>query len=229
LARQGRRLRRRDIKEDELAEFVLKAWNYTRGHSKQIAGIVIFACIAAIVVGFAIHGRRQAQLEAQFWLSQGSDALAQGRFEAALQAYNNVIDKYRGTLGHSDAIFFAGNTHFMMGNYDSALVFFQRYLNLKKRRSEFTISAEEGIAQCLEEIGRYREAADAYLKVQREHPDSDLAPDALMGAGRCYELAGDLEQAEKMYQDLIDLYPDTYEAKIMKVPLLELQARLESS
>jgi len=50
-----------------------------------------------------------------------------------------------------------------------------------------------------------------------------------MGAGRCYELAGDLEQAQKAYQELIDLYPDSNEANLVKMPLLELQARLESS
>ena len=229
MARERKRLTRHEVKEDELAEFVLKSWRYAQAHSKQIAGIIIFACIIAIVATFAVRGRRQTQAEAQFWISEGNNALARGNLEGALQAFNAVIEKYRGTPGHSDAVFFLANTHFLAGNYDSALVFFQRYLNLKKRRPEFTVSAEEAIAQCLEEVGRYKEAADAYLKVQREHPDSELAPDALMGAGRCYELAGDLEQARKAYQELIDLYPDSNEANLVKMPLLELQARLESS
>ncbi len=229
LARGKKRLTRRDIKEDELGEFFVDAWKYVHEHSRQVAGIVAFALIAAIIVSFAIRERRAAQENAQVLLAQGNAQLAQGNFRAALDMYGNVIDKFRGTQGHSDAIFFAANAHFLSGNYDSALVFFQRYLNIKKRREEFTISAEEGIAQCLEEIGRYKEAADAYLKVQREHPDSELAPDALMGAGRCYELAGDFKQAEKVYKELLDLYPDSNEATAVKMPLLELQARLENS
>lgn len=229
MAKPRKRLTRRDIKEDELGEFVLSAWKYIREHTRQVAGIIAFVLVAVIIVTFAIRERRAAEESAQALLAQGNAQLTRGNLRAAIDMYDNVMDKYRGTLGHSDAVFFAANAHFLAGNYDSALVFFQRYLSLKKRRQDFTISAEEGIAQCLEEIGRYKEAAEAYLKVQREYPKSGLAPDALMGAGRCYELAGNLKEAERVYKELVDLYPDSNEASAVRIPLLELQARLEKS
>jgi TolA-binding protein len=86
-----------------------------------------------------------------------------------------------------------------------------------------------GIAQCLEELTRYDDAAQRYLMVQQEHPESPLAPDALLGAARCYELAGDLQMAESTYGKLLDLYPDASQASIARIRRLEMQAKLETT
>jgi TolA-binding protein len=143
-----------------------------------------------------------------------------------MQSYRAIIERYRGTWSHSDATFMAASALFATGRYDSAMVYFDRYLDLGKRRPEFTVSAEMGMAQCMEELGRYGEAADRYLKVQREHPDAALAPDALLGAARAYELAGDLETAMVIYEDLVETYPESSQAAIAEMPLLQIKARL---
>lgn len=224
-----KRLTRKEIKEDEVAQFFLEASRYVQQHSRKFVGLVLLAMIALIIVTVAVRQRRAAELEAQSWVARANLELKQGNVTSALQGYSGVAERYRGTWGHSDASFFAANANFAVGRYDSALVLFETYLNLKKRRAEFTVSCKQGIAQCLEQLGRYSEAAEGYLKVQREHPASPLAPDALFGAGRCYELAGDLPLAERTYSELIDLYPDSNQAGLVKLPLLEIQAKLEKT
>jgi TolA-binding protein len=229
LVRHRKRLTKKEIKEDEVAEFFMETGQYVREHAKRIAGVVIVALIAVLIVTVAIRQRRAAELEAQSWIARANLDLKQGNVGGAIQSYSTVMDRFRGTWGHSDANFFTANAHFMTGRYDSALVLFERYLNLKKRREEFTISSKLGVAQCLEQIGRYGDAADSYLKAQREHPDSPFAPDALLGAGRCYELAGDLNLAENTYGELIDRYPDSNQANLARMPLLEIQAKLKNT
>jgi outer membrane protein assembly factor BamD (BamD/ComL family) len=229
LARHRKKLTKKELKEDEVAEFFLESGEYLREHSKKIVGLVIVALIAVLVVTVAMRQRRAAELEARGWIARANIELKQGNVDGAIQSYSTTMDRYRGTWSHSDANFFAANAQFMSGRYDSSLVLFERYLSLSKRREEFTVSSKLGIAQCLEQLGRYGDAAESYLKVQREHQVSPLAPDALLGAARCYELAGDLRMAESTYSDLLDLYPDSNQANLARMPLLEIQAKLENT
>lgn len=229
MAKHRKRLTKKEIKEDRVAEFLLETANYVRDNSKKLAGIVIVVVIGGLIFTAAMRQRRAAELEAQGWLARANIDLKQGNIAGAMQSYATIMDRYRDTWSHSDADFFAANAHFYTGRYDSAMVLFERYLNLKKRRDQFTISSQQGIAQCLEELGRYQEAADNYLKVQQEHPDDPLAPDALLGAARCYGLAGDLRPAESTYTELLERYPDSNQANLARMPLLEIQAELENS
>jgi outer membrane protein assembly factor BamD (BamD/ComL family) len=229
LARKRRRLTRKEIKEDKVAEFFVGTLKYARENAKRLVGIALVALVVLVIVTVAMRQRRAAAEEAEVWVWRANMDMKAGNIGSAIQSYSSVIERYRGTWGHSDASFFLANARFFAGRYDSALVTFQKYLNLSKRREEFTVSAKEGIAQCLEELGRYQDAAQGYLRVQREHPLSPLAPDAAMGAARCYTLAGDLRAAETAYQDLLETYPDSNQATLARMLLLETQAKLENS
>jgi len=229
LARQQKRLTRKEIKEDKVTEFFLAVAQYTREHSRRIWGAALVVIIIAGVSMLVIRQRRGAELEAQGMLANANLYLKDGNYSGALSGYANVMERFRGTWSYSDATFLSGAASFDAGRYDSAMVFFQSYLDQKKRRDIFNVSAQLGVAQCLEELGKYRDAADNYLKVQREHPDDPIAPDALFGAARCYQNAGDLKQAESAYQDLVTRYPQSRQANLAKMPLLEIQAKLENT
>ena len=228
MVRKRRKLTKKEIKEDKVAEFFLGAAAYARENSRRIVGIVLVALVVVVIVTMAMRQRRAAEIEADVWVWRANMDVKAGNIGSAIQSYSAVIERYRGTWGHSDASFFLANAQFAIGRYDSARVLFEKYLNLGKRRDEFTVSSKEGIAQCLEELGHYQDAAESYVKVQREHPDSPLAPDALMGAARCYRLVGDLRAAERAYSDLLEIYPDFTQATLAKMLLLETQAKLEN-
>jgi outer membrane protein assembly factor BamD (BamD/ComL family) len=229
VTKHRKRLTKKELKEDRVAEFFVDTAQYVRDNTKKVAGVAVLVAIVALIAAIAMRERRAAEIEAKSWMARADLDLKQGNVSSALQAYSGIMDRFRGTWSHSDATFFAANAEFATGRTDTALVLFERYLGLKKRRREFTVSAKQGIAQCLEETGRYRDAAESYLKVQREHPESPLAPDALFAAGRCYELAGDLRLAESAYSDLVGLYPNSNQANLVKLPLLEIQAKLENT
>lgn len=221
-----RRFEKKEIKKDEFAEAVEKAVTVWRKHGRQIIGAGLLICLVIVIAVFAARGRREAQLAAQAILAEANMDAGSGNFKAALSKYADIIERYRGTWAHSDAIFFAGNASFYSGSYDSAMVFFDRYLNLKKRRPEFTVSAKIGKAQCLEELGRYKEAADYYQLVTKENPESPLVSDALLGAARCWRNLGDYAHAEQAYKELIERYPESSQSEVARVLLLEIQAIL---
>jgi TolA-binding protein len=228
LARKHRKLTKKEIKEDKVAEFFMGMVLYARQNSRRMVGIALVAVVIVLVALVAVRERKAAENEAAIWVWRANMDMKAGNVGSAMQSYSAVIDRYRGTWGHSDASFFLANAQFAVGRYDSALVLFEKYLNLGKRRPEFTVSSREGIAQCMEELGRYQAAADSYLKVQAEYPKSPLAPDALMGAARCYALAGELRSAENAYNDLLEKYPDSNQVTLAKMLLMETQAKLEN-
>jgi TolA-binding protein len=229
LARHQKRLTRKEIKEDKVADFFLAAANYTRKHSRKITGVAIGILIVLLVITIARRERAAAEIESQTMLARANLDLKQGNYSSALQGYQAITDRFRGTWGYADAVFLSADANFATARYDSAMLFFEKYLNQKKRRDSFTISAKVGVAQCLEQLGRSADAAESYLKVAREHPSDPFAPDALFGAARCYELLQDLPKAQATYQDLIDRYPKSRQANLAKMPLLEIQARLEKT
>jgi TolA-binding protein len=228
LARRGRKLTKKELKEDEFAEIVEDSVLYVKHHSRRIIGIVVIVIVAALSVTFAIKQRRAAEIEAQEVLARGNFDFKQRNYESALRTYEGIRDRYRGTWGAADATFFAANAYFAVGSYDSSMSYFAEYLNQGKRRVDLTVSAKVGIAQSLEEMGRYEEAANNYLKAQQEHPDNVLAKDALLGAARCFKLADRADRAIETYNELIDLYPESREAELAKIEILELEARSKS-
>jgi TolA-binding protein len=229
VAKRRRKLTKKEIKEDEVAEFFVDVGHFVGDHWKKIVGGLVVAVIAVAILGTWKHERGKAEAEAETWLWRANLDMRSGNVGNAIQAYTNIIERYRGTWSHSDATFFMANAQFSTGRYDSALVTFETYLDLGRRRDQFTVSSRMGIAQCLEELTRYDDAAQRYLMVQQEHPESPLAPDALLGAARCYELAGDLQMAESTYGKLLDLYPDASQASIARIRRLEMQAKLETT
>jgi len=228
VAKRRRKLTKKEIKEDKVAEFFMDSAQLIRNHWKKFVGGIIVVAIAVAIWGTASHERNKAELEARTWLWRANLDMRSGNVGNAIQSYANIAERYRGTWSHSDAIFFMANAQFSTGRYDSAMVMFEKYLSLGKRREQFTVSSDMGIAQCLEQLTRYDDAAQSYRKVQREHPKSPLAADALLGAARCYELAGNLQLAESTYAELLDLYPDASQASIARIRVLEMQAKIET-
>lgn len=225
MTRKGKKLTKKDIKEDEFAELMSEVVIYVKHHSRRIIGLVIVAVIVAVGVTFVIRQRSAAEIEAQAILARGNFDLKQGNYPAALRTYAGIRQRYRGTWSAADATFFTANAYFASGSYDSSMAMFDEYLNQGKRREDLTVSAKAGIAQSFEEKGMYEDAANNYLKAQREHPDNVQARDLLLGAARCFRLAGSVDRAVEVYNDLIDGYPDSREAELARMQVLELEVR----
>lgn len=224
MSKKGK-LTKHDLKTDEFADAVGESMIYVKHHSRRIIGLAIIVIVVAIGTTFVIRQRRAAEVEAQTILSRGNFDLKQGNYPSALRTYSGIRQRYRGTWSAADATFFTANAYFATGRYDSSMALYNEYLNQGKRRDDLTVSAKAGIAQSLEEKGIYAEAANSFLKAQQEHPDNVLARDLLLGSARCFRLAGNVARSIEVYNDLIDSYPDSREAELARMQILELEVR----
>jgi len=80
------------------------------------------------------------------------------------------------------------------------------------------------VADCDMESGSYLRAAEQYQRVYRTYPDSPLAFDAMMAAGRAFRLGGRLDLAERAYEELLAAEPAGDRAENLKVQLAHVKA-----
>ena len=85
-----------------------------------------------------------------------------------------------------------------------------------------TAEARRERAACLRTEERFREAAEAYLEVQKLRPASEFAAQSLLEAGINYTLAATLEQAQRAYTRVIEEYGDQSAAHAARYRLAQL-------
>jgi cellulose synthase operon protein C len=115
---------------------------------------------------------------------------------------------------------------------DESLVFVTKFPFDAQTKADFKKIHQQAsftVVQNLESAKKYTEAMNAYLAFVREDTKSALADKALYNAVRCANLAGDLSNAAKLSEQLINDYPaSTYKSELghSLVTLYEAQAQL---
>jgi tetratricopeptide (TPR) repeat protein len=61
--------------------------------------------------------------------------------------------------------------------------------------------------------GEMDKAKDAFTRVRQDYPKSPYAPDAAEGLGFMAESNGDYAEAKRIYQEILDTWPDSFAAK----------------
>lgn len=204
-----RRITRQQIKEDKLFTFAAKVTNFYDNNSRNIfvgVGIVVVLVVAVV---FYFNSRAQAERSATFELTMAKIEIGQGNFGAAETKLIQLIDTYGGTPSGGDASFFLGNVQLFLENWDGAVQALQQYLDRFGKDPMMSAAAMAGIGFAREHQGQYPEAGEHYFEAATTYPNEFNAPQYLMDAGRCYDLAGDSEKARDTYEVVIELYKDS--------------------
>lgn len=98
------------------------------------------------------------------------------------------------------------------GNYALAIQGFQQYLVHHPAGSHLA-EVHYYLAECYYAEDRHLESVSEFQYVVREFPESRLVPAAFLKSGLCYVALEERSLAEKSFNDLIEKYPDSEEAK----------------
>ena len=212
-----KRVTKKQMKQDKLVTYTFKAFDYIQDHSKQfIFGVA--ALIIVLLIGFlVVNSKKKKELNAANMLGSAQIVYKMGDYQNAIPVFESVVRRYGSTKSGAHARFLLANSYFFAGDIDRALDHYKRYAEKYKELPSFTASAIAGVAACYEEKGEYIEAGRWYEKAATKFQDLYMAPEYLLSAGRCYESAGDTTTASRVYQNIVDLYPEsksTQEAKI---------------
>lgn len=111
---------------------------------------------------------------------------------------------------------------FKEGNYDKARTEFQNFLTIYPD-SEYSDNAQFWVGECYFFEQKYEAAILEYEKVNKNYPNGNKVPYALLKQGMSFLKLGDKTSAKLLLQQVIKNYPNTSQARIARSSLQEIK------
>ena len=118
-------------------------------------------------------------------------------------------------------LFQAAYMDLTLGSYDLSVQGFKNYL-VRFPGAPNTPDAQYYLGESYYSLSRYLEAVAEYQNVVKEYSRSRLVPSCYLKSGYCYQELEERQLAEKMFRELISLYPRSEEAEQARVALQDL-------
>lgn len=200
----GRRVKKKNIKEDQLVTYAVRLSRWSQEHFNQvIIGVVALVVVIAIAV-FTANSRQSSSREAETRMATAMSQFLSGDFNAAGASFQQISQRHGGAAG-ARARYFQAESQLRMGQYAEALASFDAYLVDWEEFPAFREAAVVGRAMCHEGMGNYDAAAEALESalelMDREDP---RYLDTAYRAGEFLAKAGDTERAAGHFRTVAD-------------------------
>jgi TolA-binding protein len=138
----------------------------------------------------------------------GTFPTEQARTEAAIKAFQAVVDQYPSTAAGMAAEYNVASNLMVLGKFDEAATAFRR-VAAGSASAVYKTMAEVGAAQALASAGKYDDAIKAYTDLSAER-NSPLPVDALlMQLAQTDVKAGKTTDARATFKRVVDEFPDS--------------------
>jgi len=188
--------------EEEAEEEIIQAgfdpiifWEQYRQMILLGAAVVLLG-----LAGFGIYSYHQ--------YSTTAAAVAAFSTASTQEEYNQIIDKYPGTVAAGNAALMLASELRDARKYDDATQVLQTFLE-KNPNHPLADAAELGIAETLEAQGKFDDAIAQYQDVTSKYPDSYSAPLALIAQANILRYQGKIEDARRAYENFVAQFPDS--------------------
>jgi len=222
-----KRITKQQMKEDKLVNTAFKASEYIQQNRNIfIGGAVAIAAIIAIIyyINYSIQ-KKSYDAEILFGKAQLSMAMRQPAL--AINQYNTIIDEYESTISADRACYNLGKVYFDQNNCDSAIFYFDKYINEYGKTARLLVAAHVGAANCFEQQNNFEKAGDYYFSAAELSMDDDYSPGYYMAAGRAFNNAKQFDKAQNSYQQIVDNYNTSRFASQAKEKLVEAKYRVQ--
>jgi len=148
----------------------------------------------------------------------------QGRYEAALSAYDTLLERFDKSPHRLQAVFERGQSLVSLERHAEANSAFERVLD-EGRDSRFATHALNHLGSIALKGKDYEEAAKRFAQVVRASEGDDLKAEALFQRGQALTAGGQFRSAEKVFMQYLDEYGDGERAPQACARLAIAQAR----
>lgn len=226
MARQQKKLSRKELREDPLMKAIGQAQIWMEEHGVKLA-IAAGVAVVAVAVFFLVGQMKQsANEEAVAEVVQAQQAYQQqgeaGR-EQFLDRLSEIADEYEGTFGGQQAQYTVAQVALEEGDYARAEELFAEFARTYGGEYMVPLAATLGEAAALEGLEDWSSAAKAYDKAANHRNGDHVRPYALVNAGRCWMEAGDTARARQRLETALDEYPQSSSAEDARRELAKLE------
>lgn len=115
-----------------------------------------------------------------------------------------------------------GNTQYKAKKYEEAILTYKEFI---RRFANHPLAPiiRQSLGYAFEEKGQLKEAVEQFEKVAIDNESSFLKAQAKLDSGRCYEKIGEPSSAIAAYEDVINLSPESYWARMAKYRLEDIE------
>ena len=226
---RSNRLTKEEIRHDQFVESTLKSYGFIKDNLKTII-IAVVVVTLAVVVGVLYQNHQQTQrahASAAFtqalktfqeaeknWVDTEKADDAREQFKTAGSEFQEVFQKYSGTLFADKARYNYAKTLYYLEDYPGARTQFQSVTQEHAPENQMiALYAQEAVGNCFEQEGNYEAAIQAYqeesypLTPQLPIPVREFAlTNAKYNQALCYEKLNQTDEALSLYEDLIDQF-----------------------
>ncbi len=128
------------------------------------------------------------------------------KYRAALAAFEKMEKDFPSSRTTPLAVYFIGETHRLLAEYDKAVENFERYLKKEGSDGELSPFAAEGIAASYEGKGEFEKAMEQYKRLTVAPFESHRAR-GLYHMARMEQKLGKLKEAAQQFQAALDEFP----------------------
>lgn len=189
---------------EKIYEFYVKAPFQAIVTTIAVIGIIVVGSI--FISRWVDGGQKVPPKEAAISLLTAQQLIGRSP-EAAEDTLRSLIMRYPRTKPGKKAHYYLGQALFIQGKYEEALTEFEGFeKSYPVKKSFLKGAALYAQGNCLEEVQRFEEAMDRYLKLSERYPESTFVPFAKLGAGRCMVFLRQYDRAEALYKQMLEDY-----------------------
>lgn len=219
----AKKISKKTMKQDRFVSTALRTSEFVQLNKKYFFGGGIALVVAILSIYFISYTNTQKIANSENLFGNAQLSAAMGQPQAAVEQYKTVINEYGSTRIADRACYYLARTEFDLGEYDTALVYYELYINNYGDEPMLLAAAYAGAAICYENRDDYAKAADYYMKGAEKANSDIVSPEYLMDAGRTYKEAGMLAEARKAYQEVVDKYDRSSYFAMARKKLAEVQ------
>ncbi len=202
-------IKKKEIKEDKLVTTYFQVRDYMDQNKKNLIKYGGGGLLLIALVVFWFSSKSGAEYDASYELGVAMMVAGQSEPAALADNFAQIADRYNGTTAGNEALLYAAQMKRMANLNEEALEAYNNYIRRGDKGKFLYPAAFCGKAACLEDLNRFEEAAETYLRAASSHRDFFMAPRFILDAARCYRLADMPDQARTQYEAVIEQYPDT--------------------
>jgi len=233
-----KRIERKHLKENELAETLSMARGYIEPRRKAITGtlVALGVLVIAVVIVSVLRGRSQSVSEAALaeamvalnapvvpagvegaegvpaaaaLSATGTFATEEAKLNAAVPKLKAAADAHAGTEAGIQARYHLAGALSSLGRHDEAIKQFEEVTTRAGTDSLYGRMARLGKADAQARAGQVDAAIETW-KAMAQSEGEDLPVDAiLMELARAYVQKGDTEEARKALTEIVDKHPQS--------------------
>ncbi len=215
-----KKMTKKELKEDKFVETAMKTRAYIEDNIKQVSIVtgVIFGAFLLIMVYNYVHSAKMAESATLFGEAQLE--YQNMNYTKAATLLIRLEEEYNGTDAAAQGQFLLGNLYFQQGKIDQAAEKFKYFLDSYSGSEILKASGYAGYAACLEAQNQSKEAAEYYIKAQKEDPEFVEASNYLYLAALNYIAINDYKSAENLLKQIVDEYPEAKRMQDAKAQLI---------